>query len=318
MTKDRSRRLWMLFGGGVIAFAVWFGGVIPATTCSGARPAGGSALLAYQLSRTPADIEAVFGGAGDPCRAAMIAAMDRANAVDLAGFIATYGAFLAFFFLALGQMGAVARAGLAAVGTALACDVLETSHHGGAAGQRRGAHVPRHRKHREVLCARRRLRLRGARDVRARADRRPHRGHGVHRRGRDGRRRPRCCAGAGGALDRQRAGVARHATVRSGSQRAAGVRARSISFGGRRHQPVQRHEDDRAGFDQPRLRQADAALLEDENPFPRVRRFVCPSFDYDMTTQNQESELVKKLLGRVGAGPEAQASGYPNEALTGW
>jgi hypothetical protein len=29
-------------------------------------------------------------------------------------------------------------------------------------------------------------------------------------------------------------------------------------------------------------------------------------------------ELVKKLLGRVGAGPEAQASGYPNEAPTGW
>ena len=28
--------------------------------------------------------------------------------------------------------------------------------------------------------------------------------------------------------------------------------------------------------------------------------------------------LVKKLFARVGAGPEAQASGYPNEALTGW
>ena len=28
-------------------------------------------------------------------------------------------------------------------------------------------------------------------------------------------------------------------------------------------------------------------------------------------------ELVKKLFARVGAGPEAQASGYPNEALTG-
>ncbi len=132
MTNDRSRRHWILcvlFGVGVIAFVVWFGGVIPTTTCSGALPAGGSALLAYQLSRTPADIEAVFGIAGDPCRAAMIAAMDRANTVDLAGFIATYGAFLAFFFLALRQMrgGVVARIGLAAVVAALAFDVLETS-----------------------------------------------------------------------------------------------------------------------------------------------------------------------------------------------
>jgi hypothetical protein len=29
-------------------------------------------------------------------------------------------------------------------------------------------------------------------------------------------------------------------------------------------------------------------------------------------------EPVKKLLARGGPGPEAQASGYPNQALTGW
>ena len=119
----------MLFGAGVIAFVVWFGGVIPTRTCSGALPAGVSALLVYQLARTPADIEAVFGPAGDPCRAAMIAAMDRANTVDLAGFIGTYSAFLACFFLALLRAGAggVARLGLAAVVAALAFDVLETA-----------------------------------------------------------------------------------------------------------------------------------------------------------------------------------------------
>ena len=132
MTDARSRRLWILcglFGVGVILFVVWFGGVIPNRTCSGALPAGVSALLVYQLACTPADIEAVFGAAGDPCRAAMIAAMDRANTVDLAGFIATYGAFLAFFFLAFRQMGAglVARIGLLAVVAAVAFDVLETS-----------------------------------------------------------------------------------------------------------------------------------------------------------------------------------------------
>ena len=32
----------------------------------------------------------------------------------------------------------------------------------------------------------------------------------------------------------------------------------------------------------------------------------------------RRSEPVKKLIGRIGAGAEAEASGYPNEALTGW
>jgi len=132
MTSDRSRPYWMLcsaFGAGVVAFILWFATVIPTRTCSGPLPAGTSALLEYQLSRTPADIEAVFGPAGDPCREVMVGAMDRANTVDLVGFIATYCAFLACFFVALlrARGGAAARIGLAAVAVALAGDVLETS-----------------------------------------------------------------------------------------------------------------------------------------------------------------------------------------------
>jgi len=132
MTRDRSRPLWwlcVLFGAAVIAFGVWFGGVIPTRTCSGPVPPGVSALLVFQLARTPAEIEAVFGQLGNPCRDGMIAAMDHANVVDLVAFIATYGAFLACFFLAVlrAEAGSVARAGLAAVGAAVAFDVLETS-----------------------------------------------------------------------------------------------------------------------------------------------------------------------------------------------
>ena len=132
MTNERARLFWILclfFGAGVIAFAVWFSGVIPTRTCSGPLPAGVSALLAYQLSLTAADIEAVFGPAGDPCRATMIAVMDRANTVDLIGFIATYSAFLACFVLALMRagVGIVARVGLAAVVAAFVFDVVETS-----------------------------------------------------------------------------------------------------------------------------------------------------------------------------------------------
>ncbi len=132
MTHDRSRLFWILctlFGAGVLGFVAWFGGVIPTRTCSGTLPPGVSALLVYQLARTPADIEVVFGPAGSPCRQAMIAAMDRANTVDLAGFIATYTAFLACFFLALrrARTETIARLGLAAVLTAALFDVLETA-----------------------------------------------------------------------------------------------------------------------------------------------------------------------------------------------
>jgi hypothetical protein len=132
MTESPSRKFWILsvlFGVGVIAFAVWFGGVIPAESCTGPLPGGVSSLLAYQLARTPADIEAVFGPAGNPCRETMIAAMDRANTVDLIGFIATYSAFLACFFVAVlrSGVGTVARAGIVAVAAAFVFDVLETA-----------------------------------------------------------------------------------------------------------------------------------------------------------------------------------------------
>jgi len=81
------------------------------------------------MARTPADIEAVFGPPGEPCRATMVAALDRANTADLFGFIPTYGGFLAFFLLAMARAGAggVARVGLVALVAGLGFDVLETT-----------------------------------------------------------------------------------------------------------------------------------------------------------------------------------------------
>jgi hypothetical protein len=132
MVGSRSRSFWLLcvlFGAGVVALVVWFGGVIPKSTCTRALPRGVSALLSFQLARTPADIEAVFGPANAPCRAAMVTAMDRANRVDLTAFIGTYSAFLACFFLALGhgRTRPAARLGLVAVAATAAFDVLETA-----------------------------------------------------------------------------------------------------------------------------------------------------------------------------------------------
>jgi hypothetical protein len=132
MSTDRTRRAWLLcvvFGVAVATFLAWFAAVIPTQTCTGRQPRGTSAFLAYQLARTTADVEAVFGPEGDPCRAAMVAALNVANTVDLVAFIAVYSGFFASFFLALKRSGSVgiARIGFVAVVFTLVCDVLETS-----------------------------------------------------------------------------------------------------------------------------------------------------------------------------------------------
>ena len=61
-------------------------------------------------------------------RAGSTATLDRADTVDLFGFIPTYGAFLAFFFLAMMRAGGgfAALVGLAALAVGVAFDVLET------------------------------------------------------------------------------------------------------------------------------------------------------------------------------------------------
>ncbi len=132
--RDRqhgTRLLWVLaalLGAATFAFGVWFTRNIPVTTCSGPLPQGVTALGAFQMATTPADIEAVFGVAGTPCRDAMVAVMDRANTVDLFGFIPTYGAFIACFLLAMTRLGhGSARVGLVALAVGLGFDVLETA-----------------------------------------------------------------------------------------------------------------------------------------------------------------------------------------------
>jgi hypothetical protein len=130
-TTARPRLLWVLtalLGLATFAFGIWFTRNVPVTSCTGPLPQGVTALGAFQMARTTGDIEAVFGPAGDPCRATMVAAMDRANTVDLFGFIPTYGAFLACGLLALARLGArIARVGLVALVVGLAFDVLETA-----------------------------------------------------------------------------------------------------------------------------------------------------------------------------------------------
>ena len=131
-SHTRARPWWLaaaLFGLATLAFGAWFSGIIPANGCLLPPRSGVSALLAYQMARTPADVEAVFGKEGDVCRAGMVAALDRANRLDLMAFIGTYGLFLAAFLMAMIRDGGerAARVGLFTLIAGIGFDVLETS-----------------------------------------------------------------------------------------------------------------------------------------------------------------------------------------------
>lgn len=77
----------------------------------GTLPQNYAPIIAFELARSAADLEAIFGTT-EPCRAAMIERMDAVNVVDVLVYIPVYGAFMAFFFLgmrgrnaALGTLG---------------------------------------------------------------------------------------------------------------------------------------------------------------------------------------------------------------------
>jgi hypothetical protein len=72
----------------------------PPVPCGGLQP-NYAPIIAFELARTDADLHALFGEPGDPCRATLIERMDAINWIDVLVFIPIYGAFLAFFFLGM-------------------------------------------------------------------------------------------------------------------------------------------------------------------------------------------------------------------------
>jgi len=82
----------------------------PVQPCSN-LPQNYAPIIAFELARSPADLEAIFGSQ-EPCRAGVVARMDAINLVDVLVYIPVYGVFMAFFFLgmrgrhaALGTLG---------------------------------------------------------------------------------------------------------------------------------------------------------------------------------------------------------------------
>jgi len=132
MAVDSPRRYWVLsvvFGMAAVALVAWLAAVMPRQNCSGAQLWWNPPLLAFQLSRSTGDIEAVFGQADDICRARMVDALDLANKLDVIAVIAAYTGFLGCFFLALRRHGytVLAQTGLIAVVAAFVFGVLEAA-----------------------------------------------------------------------------------------------------------------------------------------------------------------------------------------------
>jgi hypothetical protein len=71
----------------------------PVRPC-GNLPQNYAPIIAFELARSAADLEAIFGTA-EPCRSEVIERIDAINVVDVLVYIPAYGVFMAFFFLGM-------------------------------------------------------------------------------------------------------------------------------------------------------------------------------------------------------------------------
>ena len=89
-----SRTAWRLCVlAGVIAFLCsWGFGRIPGLVACGPVPGGLGPIIGFELTRTPAEVAALFGA--EPCRSTLTAAQWTGLRLDALGFIPSYTAFL--------------------------------------------------------------------------------------------------------------------------------------------------------------------------------------------------------------------------------
>ncbi len=71
----------------------------PVRPC-GNLPQNYAPIIAFELARSAADLEAIFG-TQEPCRSEVIERIDAINLVDVLVYIPAYGVFMAFFFLGM-------------------------------------------------------------------------------------------------------------------------------------------------------------------------------------------------------------------------
>jgi hypothetical protein len=100
---------------------------LPEVKAAGAC-AKNEAVLLFELARTQADLDAVFGAPGSACRSKLIAALDAVNTIDVRLFIPAYTAFIAFaaLFLSGGKLHPLAWGAIALAVVAAVADYVET------------------------------------------------------------------------------------------------------------------------------------------------------------------------------------------------
>jgi hypothetical protein len=83
----------------VLAVTLFSATQAPVQPC-GNLPQNYAPIIAFELARSPADLDAIFG-TQEPCRTTVVERMDAINLVDVLVYIPVYGVFMAFFFLGM-------------------------------------------------------------------------------------------------------------------------------------------------------------------------------------------------------------------------
>jgi hypothetical protein len=88
----------------VLAVTLFSATQAPVRPC-GNLPQNYAPIIAFELARSAADLQAIFGDeteqSDSSCRALVIQVMDAINVVDVLVYIPAYGVFMAFFFLGM-------------------------------------------------------------------------------------------------------------------------------------------------------------------------------------------------------------------------
>lgn len=87
----------------VAAIAMLAIATLMSVTAPPCNPLPMSTLTAFELARTSADLQRIFGEAGAACRIELVAQLDHANQIDSVAYIPAYTAFYGLVLYALGR-----------------------------------------------------------------------------------------------------------------------------------------------------------------------------------------------------------------------
>jgi hypothetical protein len=99
MSSRLAHRLSLFFAFGIIVLLAYsLKGMAPMTAC-GDLAKGYQPILAFELARSVADLQTIFGSGASACRAAAQTGFAQVNFSDNFIFIPIYSSFLIFFFI---------------------------------------------------------------------------------------------------------------------------------------------------------------------------------------------------------------------------